>query len=204
MRKLLLILCLPAGLAACGAESVWAPDEAVARATYSPKGAPTALTLFTVISNRSGGGEHSALMINADQQVIFDPAGTWHHPSLPERNDVHFGIGSEAIAHYEDYHARPTYHVVVQTVEVTPEVAQQAIRLAMAYGPVSKSMCSNAVSDILKQIDGFEGVGQSWFPRKTMEAFGARAGVETYTVYDDTVEPRTDAVRIDGLSPRSN
>jgi hypothetical protein len=204
MRKLLLILCLPVGLAACGAESVWAPDEDVARATFSPKGEPTALTLFTVISNSSGSGGHTALMINGSQRVIFDPAGTWHHPSLPERNDVHFGITSAAIANYEDYHARPTFHVVVQTLEVSPEVAQQALTLAMGYGPVSKSMCSNAVSDILRQVDGLEDIGQSWFPLKTMEAFGAREGVEVYTVYDDTIEPRTDAVRVDGVSPRSN
>ena len=24
-----------------------------------------------------------------EARIMFDPAGTWHHPSLPERNDVH-------------------------------------------------------------------------------------------------------------------
>ena len=85
-----------AGLAGCAgtAASVWAPDEAVARARYVHE-APPSITLITVVNNTTGGGAHSALLINADERVIFDPAGTWHHPQLPERNDVKpFGPGA--------------------------------------------------------------------------------------------------------------
>ena len=46
--------------------------------------------------------------------MIFDPAGTWHHPRLPERNDVHFGMSDKMIAFYVDYHARATFSVIEQ------------------------------------------------------------------------------------------
>ena len=88
MRRLILCFVALFGLSACAAESVYAPQQAVDAARYAAP-APTSITLFTVINNRSGAGAHSGLLINASQQVMFDPAGTWHHPRIPERNDVH-------------------------------------------------------------------------------------------------------------------
>ena len=176
MRRIFIAIFLLFGLAACSAESVWSSDDEVMRARYVHGGAPT-LTLFTVISTSSGNGGHSALMINGSERLIFDPAGSWYHPRIPERNDVHFGMTERAVDFYVDYHARVTWYVVRQDIVVSPEVAAKAIQLAKAYGAVPKAMCANSVSDILRQLPGFEDVRSTMFPVPLMESFGARPGV---------------------------
>ena len=61
MWKLLFAMAAILGLASCGAEPIWAPEEAVAAARYEHPG-PTSVTLFTVLSTRSGAGAHAGLM----------------------------------------------------------------------------------------------------------------------------------------------
>jgi hypothetical protein len=184
MRRLFPGLGLLTVLAGCGAEPVWAPDEAVARAAYVHDGPPS-VTLYTVIGTRSGAGAHSALMVNASQRVIFDPAGTWHHPRLPERNDVHFGMTPKMVAFYIDYHARETYDVVEQTVPVTPAVAELVMERAKAHGAVPKAHCALSVADVLEGVPGFDTVPRSWYPLKLMDAFAAMPGVEQRRITDD-------------------
>ncbi len=186
MRKLLLILSLPVLLAACGltAEPKWSPDNEVAAATYRHDGPPS-ISLYTVINNTSGSGAHSALLVNGSQRVMFDPAGTWWHPQIPERNDVHFGITPRVLAFYEDYHTRVTYRTVVQTVEVSPQVAEMALRAVQEYGAVPKAQCARSVTAILGGLPGFETIPQSWFPKATMNSFANLPGVRTQTLRDD-------------------
>ncbi|WP_457649970.1 hypothetical protein [Profundibacter sp.] len=184
MRKLLLGLMLPLILAACGAEPKWAPTEDVQQVRYHHDGPPS-ITLFTVISNRTGSGAHSGLMINGRQRVLFDPAGTWWSPSIPERNDVHYGITPHVLSYYIDYHTRETYHTVMQTVEVSPEVAEMAIRAVEAYGAVSKAHCAKSITSILRTLPGFEGIKETYYPKKLMAQFSRIPGVKEHTVYDD-------------------
>ncbi|MEE9428182.1 MAG: hypothetical protein V3V25_08555 [Paracoccaceae bacterium] len=174
-------------LAACTgpAEPIWDTDEFVARSTYSHEG-PTKLTLFTVINNKTGAGAHSALMVNGSQRVMFDPAGTWHHPQLPERNDVHFGMSEPIVDFYIDYHSRETHHTIIQEIEVSPAVAQVAMAQMMSYGAVPKAQCSHAITAILENVPGFEAVGRTWFPKNLSERFAALQGVQTNVVYDDS------------------
>jgi hypothetical protein len=182
--RLLAVTLVAATLAGCAAEEVWAPDAVVSAATYRPAGAPT-VTLLTMISNRDGSGGHSALLIDGEQRVLFDPAGSWRHPDIPERNDVLFGMGEPYFGFYMDYHARETYHVVVQELEVPPEVAARLIAEVQAYGPVPQAQCSLSISRILSRTPGFESLGTSWFPARTMARFGALPGVQESRVYDD-------------------
>jgi len=176
----------------CGftAESKWAPDEEVSRSVYRHEG-PKTLSLYTVINLRSGSGAHSGLLVNASQRVMFDPAGTWWNPRIPERNDVHYGINPRALNYYEDYHTRKTYYTVVQTVEVSPEVAELALRLVQENGAVPKAMCSNSISSILLRLPGFEGMRTSWFPNATMRGFANLPGVTTQELYDDDADDNT-------------
>ncbi len=183
MRKVVIAVALPLFLAACGAESVWAPDEAVDRARYV-SGEEPSITLFTVVRKTGGGGEHSGLMIDGSQRVLFDPAGTWHLPSLPERNDLFYGITPRMKAFYIDYHARETYDVVEQRVPVSAEVAEMAIRKAQGYGAVNKVFCGTSVSSILKGLPGFESVSNTFFPGKIMREFGELPGVTTKVHHD--------------------
>ncbi|MBC7156055.1 MAG: hypothetical protein H5U20_00905 [Rhodobacteraceae bacterium] len=179
-----LLLPLALVLAACGADTTWAPDDAVARAAYRAD-APPSLTLFTVRSNRSGEGAHAGLMINASQRVLFDPAGSFRHPRAPEQGDVLFGITPGMLDVYIDYHSRVTYHTVIQTVEVPPEVAEHALALARQAGAAPKAFCANAISGILGELEGFETIPHSFFPNRIMNAFAEIEGVETRTVYQD-------------------
>lgn len=176
LRNLLICLALPAFLAACGAQSVWAPDEAVAAARYRAEGPPS-LTLFTVMGKKGGKGAHSAIMINGAQRVMFDPAGTWHHPSVPERNDVHYGITPMMKNFYIDYHARETFDVYEQTLPVSAEQAARAIALVEANGATPKAMCANHTSRILRVL-GYD-LPQTYYPKPLMDAFGQLPGVTT-------------------------
>ncbi|MEX5727872.1 hypothetical protein Ga0609869_001225 [Rhodovulum iodosum] len=191
MRRTLLCLALPVLLAACGgAEPVWAPDEAVERAVYSHD-EPPSITLFTMINNRSGAGGHSAMMVNASQRVIFDPAGTWWHGNAPERNDVHHGITPLRLKFYKDYHARETFHVVMQTKQVSPDVAERALMLVQNYGAVPKAMCGRATSTVLAELPGFETVPSSMYPKRIMAGFAKLPGVTTETIFDDDSDNNT-------------
>lgn len=187
MRRLILCFVALMGLSACAADSVYAPQEAVdaARFVADP---PTSITLYTVINNRSGAGAHSGLLINASQQVMFDPAGTWGHPRVPERNDVHYGITPRIVNFYIDYHARETFRVIEQTLVVAPGVAELVKQRAEAYGAVPKAQCSNSVSAILNGVPGFESLGSTWFPKKLSDAFGKLPGVRSRTITDDSAD----------------
>ena len=184
MLRLTLSLVALLGLAACGAQPVWAPEDQVQAARYSVEG-PTYITLYTVVNKRSGSGAHSAILVNGSERVMFDPAGTWMHPKLPERNDVHFGMTDKALAFYIDYHARETYDVIEQRIEVSPDVAERALRAVKDYGAVPKAMCTNATSSILRSIPGFESMPATWYPKKLSTAFATLPGVVTRVITDD-------------------
>lgn len=186
LRAVLALLALLT-LAACGAEPKWAPEEQVQAARYVHDG-PPAITLFTVINNRSGSGAHSGLMINASERIMFDPAGTWQHPRIPERNDVHFGITPRIVNFYIDYHARETFRVIEQTVIVSPGVAELVAQRAKAYGAVPKAMCASSISSILKDVPGFESIGSTMFPNRLMEDFAKIPGVTGRTIYDEDAD----------------
>ena len=184
--KAISVLALVA-LTACAAEPKWAPDEAVAKAHFVAE-APRSITLFTVVSTRSGSGAHSGLLINASEQVMFDPAGTWYHPYLPERNDVHFGVTPRMISFYIDYHARKTYNVIEQTVLVSPEVAELIKQRAEAYGAVPKAECANSISTILGGVPGFDSIKHTWFPNKLSAEFGKIPGATYKLITDDDAD----------------
>jgi hypothetical protein len=181
-----LVICLAAllGLAACGAEPTWAPEESVQAARHVSE-EPANITLYTVVRKASDSGAHSAILVNGSERVMFDPAGTWTHPRLPERNDVHFGMTDKAIAFYVDYHARSSFDVIEQKVYVSPEVAEMVLRRVKDYGAVPKAMCTNATSSVLRGVPGFESMPATWFPKKLSNAFGELPGVATRLITDD-------------------
>ena len=184
------LLCLMAllTLAACGgAQSHWAPDAQVARSHYSAQG-PATITLFTVLSNRNDAGAHSALLINGSERILFDPAGSWRHPSLPERNDVWYGMSDRMVAFYIDYHARPTHRVVEQKVTVPRAVADMIAQKAKAYGAVSKAHCSRSISSILTGMPGFEPISTTWFPKSLMASFARIPGVSERVIREENAD----------------
>ena len=171
-------------LAGCAAEEIWATDEAVARASYRAEG-PMTVTLLTAVSNRSGNGGHSALLIDGAERLLYDPAGSWWHPDIPERNDVLYGMSPAYFDFYMDYHARETFHVVVQTLEISPETAAALTAGVRAQGAAPKAYCSRSISSVLAGTPGFENVNVTFFPVAMMNRFEEIPGVVTTRVYDD-------------------
>lgn len=171
-------------LSACGADPKWAPQEQVDAVRFVSE-EPASITLYTVVNKSSGSGAHSAILVNGSERLIFDPAGTWYHPKLPERNDVHFGMNDKALAFYIDYHTRRTYDTIEQKVYVSPQVAELVLARAKAYGAVPKAMCTQATSSILRGVPGFDSLPQTYYPKKLSKAFGELPGVTTRVITDD-------------------
>ncbi|KNG92711.1 lipoprotein [Pseudaestuariivita atlantica] len=186
---------MPGAVAACaaGPRDLVSPEE-VAAAKYV-HGAPYSITLLTMINNRTGGGAHSSIMINApSQRVIFDPAGSVRHPRIVEREDVLYGVTPQIVDFYERAHARETYHVVIQNKPVPGEVAEQALRLAEAKGAAPQAFCSNYTSSILVQLPGFDSIRPTFFPKKLMEQYGALPGVTERKLFENDADDKQIAI----------
>lgn len=196
MYRVLTGLAVAVSLAACGGgdQSPDSPTEAVASAAFRAAG-PKTLTVFTMVNNRTGSGGHTALMVNGSQQVIFDPAGSFRDDRVVERGDVLYGMSPAWVRAYQSAHARASHHVVSQTIQVTPEQAEQALQLVMRNGGVPAAYCANATTDILRQVDGFESIQHTFYPLKLMAQMESLPGVKTTKYYEDDDGNVTDAVQ---------
>ncbi|MBY6067520.1 hypothetical protein KUW17_12260 [Leisingera aquaemixtae] len=185
MRNLLCFGAVMLALAGCAApQQPNADAETLAKVAYRHPG-PPALTLYTMINNRTGRGGHTSLMINASERVIFDPAGSFYASVVPERDDVIHGITPAVEKAYRGAHARSTYHVVVQRIEVAPEQAEKAYQLAINNGRVPGAFCAQATIGILQQVPGFESLDRTFYPEKLAEQFGQLPGVVTERYYEN-------------------
>lgn len=182
-------------LAGCGnGDPVWAPDDVVNAAVYRGTGARS-LTLYTMRNVVSGNGAHSSLLVDASQRVMFDPAGTFANPSIPERNDVLFGMSPRVEAYYVSYHARASYYVEGQRIVVSEAVAEQALRLVMAYGAVPSAGCARAVSAVLRQLPGFESIGTTYFPNNLRDDLDKLPNVVLTEYREDDADDKSIAAK---------
>ena len=185
MRSFLILGAVCLALSACARpQEPNADDATLAAVSYRDPG-PATLTLYTMVNNRSGAGAHASLMINASERVIFDPAGSFKADVVPERNDVLYGITPGVALAYRGSHARETHHVVVQTLEVTPQQAQIAYNLARQAGPVPGAYCANSTATILKQVPGLEDIKVTFYPVKLSDQFADIPGVVTKRYYEN-------------------
>ena len=186
MKRVLAAFVVVAAVGACseGPKGPESSDARIAASVYRHPG-PATFTLITMISNTSGNGAHTALMVNGSQRVIFDPAGSFYNDAVPQQADVLFGIHPGVLAAYKSAHARVAFHVVTQEVEVTPQQAEIALQLIKANGPVPQAACTTATIGLLQKIPGFEDIKGTYFPKRLMEQFETRSGVVTDRYYED-------------------
>ncbi|MEM9578488.1 MAG: hypothetical protein AAF999_15930 [Pseudomonadota bacterium] len=195
MRRVIVFLAVLATLAACAGGSFDdATVEEAAAAAYVPPGPPK-LTLVTVVNNKTGSGGHTALIVSGSQQVIFDPAGSFRIPEATERGDVLYGMSPGWVKAYKSAHARSTYHVVTQEIEVSRAQAETALQLVQSNGAVGSAFCANATSSILRQIPGFESISVTFYPVRLMEQFGTLPGAATDRYYEDDEGNVVDGIR---------
>ncbi|MGJ8544245.1 MAG: hypothetical protein ACSHWZ_02295 [Sulfitobacter sp.] len=181
-------------LAACGTKPTNdAPPEAIRAAHFRP--AEPAITLITIINNRSGNGAHTALYVEGSQAVLFDPAGSFVHPDIPELGDVLYGMSPLWMQSYKSAHARKEFHVVSQRLEVTAVQAETALKLVQAQGHVSDARCAITTSSLLRQVPGFEGIKTGWYPKALMDQFEAIPGTKTTKLYENDEGDVIDAVQ---------
>lgn len=190
------LVALLALLAACTKPVVWAPEADVIAARYVHDG-PASIALFTIINNESGTGEHAALMINASQRVLFDPAGSWSHPLSPERHDVHFGFNNQQLFRYTYFHARRTHRVRIQHLNVAPETAEYILRMAQQAGPVPDAHCARSIGQIFGHVQGLRHMPVVFQPNRLADAFATVPGVREEVIYSDA-EPTEAQAYSDG------
>lgn len=192
-RALLVGLTLtPLALSACGerARAVWAEEDAVRLARY-PNPGPTALTLITVRNEATRSGAHTALLIAASERVLYDPAGGWRDPAVPERHDVLFGMSPAALERYLAYQAADGYFYVAQEKAVAPEVAEMALMRAKAKGPTPQPFCVIAMADVLGALPGFQSLGGAFRPEQMANRFARLPGVVTTERHGPGIAPQS-------------
>jgi hypothetical protein len=168
------------------------PEEAAA-AAYRHDG-PPAITLYTMINNRSGSGAHTSIMVNGSQRVIFDPAGSVRFAGVPEIGDVLYGVTPTVERFYESAHARETYHVRIQHIEVPAETAELALRLVQQNGSVAPAACTTATSAILGQLPGFGSIRRVVFPNKLADQFAGLPGVTERKLFEEDSDDKAIAI----------
>jgi hypothetical protein len=187
LPRFVLAFLLVAGVSACApapSPSQSMPDAEIAQAVYRHDG-PPALTLYTMVNNSNGSGAHTSLMINGSQRLIFDPAGSFRHPRIASKNDIIYGVTPMMEDTYTRFHARETFHVVVQEVQVSPAVAEDMLRRVVAMGPVPRAQCALATSTVLSEVPGLGGdIRKTWFPNQLAEQFGRLPGAKTTRLYE--------------------
>jgi hypothetical protein len=142
------------------------------------------ISLVTVMSNTTGRGGHSSLIIKSTETVIFDPAGRVRSKLLKEKADVLYYIDQNLEDFYLSVHARKTHHVVKQSLSVSDIIANKALNLAKTNGPVAPALCTRSVSLLLRKLPRFGSVKVTYFPEKLMESFGKIEGVRTKKIFE--------------------
>lgn len=179
MKRRAFLLGAPALLAACSTKPVVFEDPAVVAAAFRANRGPTRLELFTSFNVGSNNGAHSALFIDADQRVVFDPAGTFAHPQLPEQHDVIFGMSPNARRAFVDYHTRVTFWTTLQSFEVPAQTAAWALAEVRKLGPQPDAYCTRSISTVLANAPGMPfRVRTTWFPDKLHDQLLGQPGVQ--------------------------
>ena len=197
--RALATLCLCVALFGCGRPNPPNADAAtLAQAAYVHDGTPS-VTLFTVRDVRSDGGAHTGLMINGSQRVIWDPAGSFRMPGMPEVDDVLYGITPRVERVYVDYHVRPEFYMIRQDLDVSRETAERLIALVKADGRAPSAFCARSTSRILREA-GFD-VSRSWYPIGLMRDFEDLPGVRTQRIDMTNVDTNHNVIFGEGGVP---
>lgn len=184
LAKLLGAMIAAALLAGCAVEEGASPVE-IAAARYVAADEGPYIEVVSMVNRRNDRAAHTALIINASERVIYDPAGTFQHRDLIERGDIHYGATDRMVSYYKRYHARFSHFVHTQRIEVSPEVAEIALRRTQAQGPSPKMFCTRHSTMILNDVPGIPAMTVSFYPEELREQVARIPGVIDTYVYED-------------------
>lgn len=179
-------------LYSCTAKYHRASDDEVRNAFFHHDGPPL-IALLSMIKDYGNSSEHCGILINGDQRVIYDPAGSydpasqkgWYVP--PRKDDIHYGVTDRALDQYQRFHSRLGYYVLRQTVEVSLATANLAIRLSQQKGETVKTQCASSASWVLKQLPGFESLHQTMLPNGLRKQFAQLPNVQNFEIHENDV-----------------
>ncbi len=183
LRRLVTVLMLPL-VAGCTAVEVGSSPDEIAAVRYVPDEQPY-IAVVSMVAHDDQRAAHSALIISASQRVIYDPAGTFEHPDLKERGDIHYGADDRMVNYYKRYHARFSHFVHEQRIPVTPEVAEAALLRAQAQGPSPKMFCTRHTVAILNDVPGLPDFTPSFFPENLRREVASLPGIVDSYVYEN-------------------
>lgn len=175
--RLCAALLVAVSLAGCAVNPESASQSEIQAVAYSDDTA-SSLTLYTMVSNSTGKGAHTSLLINASQSVVWDPAGSFRAESIVANGDVVYGMSPKMVDYYTRFHARETYHVIIQKLPVSAAVAEQALQTVVGFGAVPQATCAQSTSQILKSLPGFDGIKSTYYPNNLHKQFAAYGPVE--------------------------
>ena len=135
------------------------------------------VTLITVLSKRDGSGGHSALIVNGEHRVIFDPEGSLSHTSLAVSSDVIYGANPAVVESFIGYHTRKTDDTVTETLDIADAVASDLLTRVMLHRTVMQSYGTQSVGALSRSTPGFEGIRPMFPSKNLMESFAAQPGV---------------------------
>lgn len=178
-------ICMMVILSAC-ADFENDDPAVVSSRTYVSEEAPF-VALLTMVNDSGDHGEHSGILINASQTVLYDPAGSFRYEEeLARSRDIHYGMSPTMVDYYQRYHARFGYHVVTQKIYISAEEAEALFRMANQIGTTGQLRCGLSASSVLNSIPRFSNIPTTYWPGKIMNAMADVPGiVTTYTRESD-------------------
>jgi hypothetical protein len=182
MLRIVIGLVLLVGLSACTDQTSASPE--IVAANHFVSGDAPSLTVVNMKNVGSDASEHTGLLINGSEQVLYDPAGNFRHPRAPRAGDVHYGVTPTIFQSYKSFHARSDYYLTVQTVPLTLEQADALIARAQQQGPTRQMFCADSVASVLQDVPGFTDVNRTMFPASIQKYFAKYPGVTTTTFYE--------------------
>lgn len=201
-RAALLALCLAGLISLAGCAGVFrnlAPSERETARYVSHT--PPEIALFTVILGKRG--VHSALMVNGDHRIVYDPAGGWRdHDGLSD-GDMRYAMSPQRLAQYLAYNTRRGRQVIIHRRAVPVEVANQAIELMESRRPFPSGFCALATGRVLARLPGLDVLPETFGPIRLMRAFAAEGDVRMEILDAEGIRIATpqDRVRVEGAAP---
>lgn len=188
-------------LASCTKPDYPRASQAQVNQNFFYAGPPFSISLENMVNERNDVSEHTGVLINGSQRVLYDPAGDYYYRGRPRKDDIHYGMTDAWVKTYESFHARLGYYVLKQTKLVSREVADLAIQKAQEEGETYHMLCAMSASTVLQQLPGFQSIHKTISPDALMKEFGKLPDVQTEIIRENDVGQNIEAGAIENFDP---
>lgn len=165
-------------LSGCAGMMYSSPPEIAQRDRYSPQAEPE-ISLLTITHKPTSFMWHSALLITADERILYESGGYWKDPEDRRLADVHYNLTDERLRDYIARRGDPdVWQITLHRVEVSEDIALEAKRRAQTNQLVLGGFCAMGVAEVLKGLPGFDHLGPVFLPHDLVPVFEEIPDVE--------------------------